>query len=140
MSASCSAQIRRKESSDRTAIIQGYDVERVLSNMMPTTAIAFCAVVAGIACSLSRTPAQLSCLRRRRHPAMSDIGPLLGVKETYADVGRLRFFWRRAGSRAETMPSMRVSSSVSFDRRYQCGFAHRDAPVNIRRKESSGIT
>jgi hypothetical protein len=76
---------------DRTAIIQGYDVERVLSNMMPTTAIAFCAVVAGIACSLSRTPAQLSCLRRRRHPAMSDIGPLLGVKETYADVGRLRF-------------------------------------------------
>jgi hypothetical protein len=27
------------------------------------------------------------------------------------------------------MPSMRVSSSVSFDRRYQCGFAHRDAPL-----------
>ena len=77
---------------DRTAIIQGYDVERVLSNIDANDGVAFCAVVAGIACSLSRTPAQLSCLRRRRHPAMFDIGPLLGVKETYADVGRLRFF------------------------------------------------
>ena len=104
-------------------------MERVLSNIDANDGVAFCAVVAGIACSLSGTPAQLSCLRRRRHTAMFDIGPLLGVKETYADVGRLRFFWRRAGSRAETMPSMPVSSSVSFVRRYQCGFAHRDAPV-----------